>query len=532
MTAQTDTSRGRGAIPAVLALLLLTGSATLWWSGLLGGRGKGQPIDIDAGALRMTAVFAPDPPQPGTNTLDLDIRAADGTPVEGAQIQAVGTMAAMATMAEMRAPGDVEERGGGHYRLTFDLSMAGGWPLSLHVHAPDGREASVEFDYKTGIPVRLAASAGGGASAGAAGEGVAYYSCSMHPSVRSNTPGKCPICAMDLVPVTVEEVKTGVIQVDAQRRQLIGVETGRVERKPLTLTIRGVGRITYDETRLADITLKYRGWVGEVFANYTGAVVEKGKPLFTIYAPELLSAQEEFLESLRRSRSDGARDRSLLENARRRLRLWNLTDLQIAHLAESGKPQEYVPILSPVSGTVIEKNVVAGSTADAGMRLYRIADLSTVWVDAEVYEADLALVEVGQEAEVALSYLPGERFTGKVAYVYPYLDAPTRTGRIRLEVPNPSGRLKPDMYASVEIDVPLGEQLIVPEDAVVMAGKTNLVCLDLGEGRLKPQRIEIGRKGPDGYVVLDGLKEGDAVVTSANFLIAAESKLKSGVKKW
>lgn len=365
-----------------------------------------------------------------------------------------------------------------------------------------------------------------------AADGVAYYSCSMHPSVHSNTPGKCPICGMGLVPVTTEEVKTGTITVDAQRRQLIGVETGRVERKPLTIAVRAVGKITYDETGLADVTLKYRGWVGEVFADYTGASVEKGKPLFTIYAPELLSAQQEFLESLRRSRSGGAREATLLANAKRRLQLWNLTDVQIATLAETGKAREYVPIVSPVTGTVIEKNIVAGSTAEAGMRLYRIADLSTVWVDAEIYESDLPLVQVGQQAKVTLSYLPGQSFTGTVAYVYPYLDAPTRTGRIRLALPNPSGMFRPNMYATVAIEEPQGEQLIVPEDAVVMAGQTNLVFLDLGKGRLKPQKIKIGRKGPDGYVVLDGLKEGDVVVTSGNFLIAAESKLKSGVKKW
>ena len=191
-----------------------------------------------------------------------------------------------------------------------------------------------------------------------------------------------------------------------------------------------------------------------------------------------------------------------------------------------------MPIVSPVSGTVIEKNIVRGTAVGAGMRLYRIADLSTVWVDAQVYEADLPLVAAGQTAEVTLSYLPGERFNATVSYVYPYLDAATRTGRVRLDVPNPDGKLRPDMYAEVTLEIPQGEQLVVPEAAVIMAGKTNLVFLDLGEGRLKPQRIEIGRKGADGYIVLSGLKEGDVVVTAGNFLIAAESKLKSGVGRW
>ena len=333
---------------------------------------------------------------------------------------------------------------------------------------------------------------------------------------------------MDLVPVTTDEVKTGVIRVDVQRRQLIGVETGRVERKIVTIPVRALGRITWDETRLTDVSLKVRGWIGKVFADFTGISVERGKPLFTIYSPELLSAQEEYLESLRRVRT--ARHSVLHETAKRRLRLWGLAPSQIAALAESGRPLEYLPILSPASGTVIEKNIVDGSMAEAGMRLFRIA--STLWVEAEVYEADLPLVEAGQPAEVTLSYLPDERFSGTVSWVSPYLDARTRTGRIRIEIPNGDGTLRPEMYAAIEIRVPLGEQLVVPEDAVLMAGKTSLVFRDLGEGKLEPRRIKIGRKTPDGYVVLEGLEEGATVVTSGSFLIAAESKMKLGVKKW
>lgn len=530
MTASTRTSRRRGALASIVAVLILGTVGTLWWSGLLIGSRQGEPIEVDAAPFRMIAVFSPDPPRTGANELVLTVHDEGGKPLEGVEIQAVATMPAMGTMPEMRSQAKVEEQGGGRYRFAFELPMAGSWPLSLHVHAPDGRDANAEFNLATGVPVRLASASGSGGTGGKGDEGVAYYSCSMHPSVRSSTPGKCPICAMDLVPVTTEEVKTGVINVDAERRQLIGVKTGRVERKPVTATVRAVGKVTYDETRLADIALKIRGWIGEVFADYTGVVVEKGEPLFTIYAPELLSAQEEYVESARRAR-DGGRS-TLLDTAKRRLRLWNLTEPQIVALADSGRPREYVPILSPVTGTVIEKNVVEGSTAEAGMRLYRIADLSNVWIDAEIYESDLPLVRVGQKAEVTLSYLPGERFTGTVSYVYPYLDAPSRTGRIRIEVRNEQGKLKPDMYAAVAIEEALGEQLVVPEDAVIMAGETNLVFVDLGEGKLKPKKITIGRRGPDGYAVLDGLAEGDVVVTSGNFLIASESKLKSGIEKW
>jgi Cu(I)/Ag(I) efflux system membrane fusion protein len=319
---------------------------------------------------------------------------------------------------------------------------------------------------------------------------------------------------------------------DAARRQLIGVKTAPVARKNVAVEIRAIGRVTYDETRLTDISLKYKGWLGSVFADYTGIRVTHGKPLFTIYSPELLSAQEEFLESLRRAGAQNERHRTLLETTRRRLRLWDLTKSQIARLAETQQPEEYVPILSPVTGTVIEKHVVAGSAVEPGMRLYRVADLSRVWVEANIYEADMPLVQVGQTAEQMLSYLPGQTFSGKVSYVYPYLDPTTRTGKVRLDVPNPNGTFKPDMYVNVALQIPFGQQLVVPEEAVVMAGKTNLVFLDRGNGRLQPQRLTLGRKVTDGFVVLDGLQAGDTVVTSGNFLIASESKLKAGVAKW
>ena len=306
-------------------------------------------------------------------------------------------------------------------------------------------------------------------------DGIAYYSCSMHPSVRSADPGTCPICSMDLVPVTREEVKTGVVVVvDAGRRQLIGVKTAPVVRKNLVLDIRAVGWVTYAENRLTDITLKYKGWVGKVLADYTGIKVQKDHPLFTIYSPELLSAQQEFLEASRqRTRVGEGRNHTLLETARRRLRLWDFTELQIADLAEKGEPAEYVPILSPVTGTVIQKHVVDGSAVEPGMLLYRIADLSTVWVVADIYEADIPLVQVDQAARISLSYLPGETLSGTVSFVYPYLERASRTARIRLEVPNPSGTLKPEMYVNVELQIPQGEQLMVPEEAVVMSGKTD-----------------------------------------------------------
>jgi Cu(I)/Ag(I) efflux system membrane fusion protein len=485
---------------AILSMALVFAAAAAWWLGLGSwlGRTRGTPentLRFSSGRFQVSAAFRPNPPRTGRNELLLTLRDANGAPVEGAHIEGAAVMPAMGAMQEMRAKAEVSELGGGRYRLDFDLSMEGGWPLSLDVKAPDGRKTTLEFDYATKIPVRRA-----GVSAAEAGGG--------------------------------EERPPGTIRLDARRRQMIGVKMGRVERRHVTAAVRAVGRIAYDETRLADVTLKYRGWVGKVFADYAGIRVEEGKPLFTIYAPELLSAQEEFLESARRARGGARRDSSMLEKARRRLLLWNLTPGQIARLAESARAEEYVPILSPIGGTVIEKNVVAGSAVSAGMRIFRIADLSAVWVEADIYESDLPLVHAGQPVRITLSYLPGRSFDGTVSYVYPYLDAQTRTGRIRIDVPNPDGALKPDMYANVELQAPQGEQLVVPEGAVIMAGETDLVFLADGDGYFEPRRVRIGRRIEDGWVVLDGLREGDTVVTSGNFLIASESKLKAGVEKW
>ncbi len=366
---------------------------------------------------------------------------------------------------------------------------------------------------------------------------IAYYTCSMHPSVKKADEGTCPICSMNLVPVTREEIETGVIFVDAQRRQTIGVRTATVERQPITVGIRAVGKVVYDETRLADVTLKVRGWIGRLSVDATGQWVKKGDTLFTLYSPELFSAQEEYLtvlESQRAAQETSAPDRAdyLVAAARQRLRLWDIQDWQIEEVARLGRPLDYLPIVSPVSGYVIEKYIVEGAAVEAGMKLYRIAALDRVWVEAEVYESELPLVAVGQEAEVSLPYLPGERLRGKVLFIYPFLDEATRTGRVRIELANPGLTLKPDMYANVQLERELGERLAVPEEAILYAGPRRFVFLDLGEGRLRPQQVEVGVKAGEMVEVLDGLQEGDLIVTSGNFLIAAESRLRLAMEQW
>ncbi|QSQ23742.1 efflux RND transporter periplasmic adaptor subunit [Pyxidicoccus parkwayensis] len=353
---------------------------------------------------------------------------------------------------------------------------------------------------------------------------VAHYTCPMHPAVRQAGPGQCPICGMDLTPVTRADVESGVIVVDDVRRQRIGVKTARVEMMPMDLSIRALGRVTYDEKALVDVTLKLDGYIHELRVNATGEPVKKGDVLFTLYSPELYAAQQEYLLA---SKSQSAANSSLVGASRKRLELWGLTPAQVERVARRGEPIENMPFLSPASGYVLEKNVVEGAAVKAGERLFRIAPLAKVWVEADVYEQDLPQVKVGQPVEVTLPYLPGKQYAGRVGYIYPALQGNTRTGRIRIELPNPGLELKPDMYADVRFVVRGGQRLQVPETAVIYTGPRRLVFVDLGEGRLKPQEVKLGLRGEDTYEVIEGLKAGDVVVTSGNFLIAAESRLRS-----
>lgn len=366
---------------------------------------------------------------------------------------------------------------------------------------------------------------------------TAYYTCSMHPSVQQDAPGTCPICSMDLTPVTREELETGTLVIDAQRRQRIGVRTAPVAIRPLDVTIRAVGEVVADETREAEISVKYPGWIGRLHVDETGQEVQRGQVLFTLYSPELLSAQEELLAAVasrRRAAGSGAPERAdyLVDAARRRLSLWDLSDRQIDRIVSSGEPSKYVPIHSPAAGFVMEKHVVEGASVRPGQTLFRIAALDRVWVRAEVYESDLSLVEVGQRAEVTFPHRPGEGMVGEVTFVSPVIQRQTRTGTIRIELPNPGMALKPEMYADVFLETSRGEALVVPQEAVIYAGPRRIVFVDLGEGRLQPREIEIGIDVGDAYEVLSGLDPGDVVVTSGNFLIAAESRLKSATGAW
>jgi Cu(I)/Ag(I) efflux system membrane fusion protein len=361
----------------------------------------------------------------------------------------------------------------------------------------------------------------------------------MHPSVKQPGPGTCPICGMNLEPVTKEQQEQGVVTIDEAKRQLIGVRTEPVVKAPMRDAFRALGHVTYDESTLADVNLKVRGWITKLYVNETGQHVTRGQTLFTMYSPELYNAEQDFLLATQggaagaSSNGEGPNRTELFGRAsRQRLHLLGLTDSQIDTIAKNGKPSEDLAIPSPATGFVTEKNVVEGASVDAGMRLYRIASLNKVWVEAEVYEADLAHVRVGQKASVTLDYLPGRAYQAKVAYVYPYLDPATRTGRVRLEIANKELDLRPGMYASVELSSDLGTRVQVPAAAVVYTGPRRLVFVDLGGGRFRPQEVQVGLESNGMYDVLSGLAPGDLVATSGVFLIAAEARITTAAKYW
>lgn len=464
------------------------------------------------GRVEMAVGVEPRTPRVGENRLVIELTDPDGDPLTGIPIEAHAEMPAMGAMPAMRAPADIREVAPGRYEGTMNLSMRGSWPLTVRMQDPEtGEEARVQFDLATDRPGLEVAAGARPVDGGETASAAASESGADDPAAAGDT--------------------SNAITVDSRRRQLIGLETGTAERRELVRPIRAVGEVAYDERLLSEVTLKFDGYIGDLKADYVGAPIEAGQELFTVYSPELLSAQQEYLAAVDRGRStDG--ENVLLRAARQRLRLWDLTEAQIEALERRGVPTDYISIHAPRGGTLIERNITDGSAAMKGRTLLTIADLSRVWVEAQVFEADLELVEEGMSTRVTLPYLPGRRFEGTVDYVYPYLTGETRTARVRVTLDNSTGVLKPGMYAEVSLQASLGERLSVPEEAVLVAGQTRVVFVDLGDGRLNPVRIETGRRA-QGYVeVLDGLASGDRVVTSGNFLIAAETRLKTGLDQW
>ncbi|HXV14110.1 MAG TPA: efflux RND transporter periplasmic adaptor subunit, partial [Candidatus Krumholzibacteria bacterium] len=378
------------------------------------------------------------------------------------------------------------------------------------------------------------------------------YHCPMHPTVVSDTPGDCPICGMKLVPIEEadDDATTSsdqpastvpgqaVVSITPKSRQTMGLELGTVERRVLAREVHTSARIVADETRLHHVTVKVDGWVNELYASITGQAVKHGEPLLTIYSPDLLSAQQEYITALKTlekvsASSDadarqGAAD--LVTAAHRRLELWDVSEEQIARLDRTREVEKYVTLYSPMSGVIIERNISAGHNLMAGEVLMTIADLTRVWGDADIYQSDLPYIKVGMPLQMSLPYWRNKTFKGTVIFVSPTLDPATRTLHARLEIPNPELLLRPGMYGDASLSYSLGEKLGIPAEAIMFSGEHTYAFKDGGDGHLIPTRIQVGARGDGWYEVIDGLKEGDRIVVSANFLVDSESSLKAALE--
>jgi RND family efflux transporter MFP subunit len=420
------------------------------------------------------------------------------------------------------------------------------------------------------------------ATTGATAQEKTLYTCGMHPQVVQDHPGNCPICGMkltpvrkagggtntagtpggerkikyykstmmagevrqtpgkdsmgmDMVPVYEDEAaaaEPSAIALDSVTIQNMGIRTATVTRGPLRRTIRTVGTIEYDETALADVTIKFKGWVEKLNVNATGQLVMRGDPLFEIYSPELYSAQREYVLTLERG-TNAPGEAELKNSALTKLKFFDISDEQIAELERTRQPQKTLRILAPQDGFVAEKMVVQGQMVDPGMKMYRLADLALVWVQAQIYEQDLPYIKLGQEATMTLSYLPDREFRGRVTYIYPNVNEKTRTAMVRMEFHNPGYFLKPGMFATVQVISELEPSaLLVPDMAILRSGEKSTVFVALDGGKFEPRPVALGPQAEnDYYQVLSGLKEGERIVTSGQFMLDSESQLREAIQK-
>ncbi|MCI0536030.1 MAG: efflux RND transporter periplasmic adaptor subunit [Verrucomicrobiales bacterium] len=410
---------------------------------------------------------------------------------------------------------------------------------------------------------------------------VDYYTCTMHPSVKKQSPtDKCPICSMDLEPVKKKGASApaahdhGQMKGDAKsmgmsaeehakmmsapgakkeggeepteftvpvtRLQQIGVTYATIETQKFEHAIRAVGVVAYDKQRHWDYVARIEGYVQKLFVFSRGELVEKDAPILTIYSPDLLTTQNEFVDVLKMR--DEAKQKGnkpvlesterLYESAKQRMRLWNISDKEVAELEKSRKPQEHLTLFSPFRGVVQDLAVDQGRRVMMGEHLVDIADLSVVWVWAQFYQDELPMLKKGLPMTITTSSYPGEKFNGKISVIDPFISDTMRTGRVRIDVENTDLKLRPDMYVDVELTMDMGEGVAVPVPAVLPTGKRNIVFVDKGEGKLEPRFIELGRKYGDFYEVKSGLNETERVVTSGNFLIDAEAKVQGALKSW
>jgi Cu(I)/Ag(I) efflux system membrane fusion protein len=382
----------------------------------------------------------------------------------------------------------------------------------------------------------------------ASGDAKELWQCPMHPSIVQDHPGDCPICGMRLVRVEGSQVALPeadaaaptpeglvTVTIDAARQQLIGLKIAHVDRGPVGGSWRTSGRIAFDETRIHHVNVKFSGFMEQVYANFIGRPIRRGERLFSIYSPELFAAQEEYLLALRTRRtlaSSGALTADgdqLVTAARRKLELWDVPRSEIERLERTGEPSRTITFYSPASGVLTKKDVVPGMRVNAGDMPFEIVDLSRVWLLADAYESDLPQVKVGLPVTLSLKALPDRTFRGRVAFIDPLLDPKTRTAKVRIDVPNPDGLVKPEMFGEVILEGSSRVGLRVPADAVIHSGTQNVVFVALPNGKFQPREVKLGPGDAKAVEVVAGLQEGDGVVTRANFLVDSESRLRASL---
>jgi membrane fusion protein, copper/silver efflux system len=368
---------------------------------------------------------------------------------------------------------------------------------------------------------------------------ILYWYDPMHPAYRSDKAGIAPDCGMTLVPKYADEgtanLPAGTVIIPQDKQVLAGIRTAIVERKSLTRDIRTTAQIVADESRISHVHVKVGGYIDRVFVDYVGQLIKKGEPLFTLYSPDLVSTQEEYLIAKRGNATLGAAPfqdvaqgaRSLLESTRQRMKLWDISDEQIKKLDDTGKVERDITFYSPVTGFVTDRKAFPQTSVTPDTELYTVSDLSSVWATADIYEYEVPFVHVGQQVRFSLSYYPGKSYSGKISYIYPTVDPQTRTVKVRVDIPNPDFLLKPQMFADAQLKVNYGVQILVPQEAVLDSGKEQQVFVVRDGGAFEPRRVTLGPAIDGNVAVLSGLKPGEKIVTSGNFLIDSESRMKS-----
>jgi len=387
-----------------------------------------------------------------------------------------------------------------------------------------------------------------------AGQGKQLYTCTMHPFIIRDKPGTCPICGMELIrkldapasgaapgfdsaqPSERADAMSGHVSLSQTQRVMANVATREARRQNLDREINAVGIVQYDQSRQAKVTAWVAGRIDRLHVNTVGAFVGKNRPVAEVYSPDLVSTQQEYLLAVKSRNqlkdspipSISQNGEGLVASARQRLMLFGVREEQIAALEKAGKPNIRLPIYTPLSGIVIEKMVQQGQYVNVGDVLFNIADLSTVWVEIEVYENEFPGIHIGQKVEIRSQSFPGRSFTGAISYIYPFLDPKTRTVKARISMPNPGMKLKPDMFVNAVIRAPLGSSIVVPVTAVIDTGKRQVVWVESSPGLFEPREVKAGQRGDGSIQILAGLKEGDKVAVSGGYLIDSESQLKVG----